>query len=73
MSFDAEDRSRTFDLRIQALLRDTNAPGLRVRVTAAGAKSYVFEAKLKRQTIRRTIGHEAAAPGRVDAAAAGID
>ena len=42
--------------KAQAFLRDTKAPGLRVRVTAAGAKSYVFEAKLNRQTIRRTIG-----------------
>jgi integrase len=40
----------------QAFMRDTKAPGLRVRVTAAGAKSFVFEAKLNRQTIRRTIG-----------------
>lgn len=40
----------------QAFLRDREVPGLRVRVTAAGAKSYVFEAKLNRQTIRRTIG-----------------
>ena len=40
----------------QAFLRDSKAPGLRVRVTAAGAKSFVFEAKLNRQTIRRTIG-----------------
>ena len=40
----------------QSFLRDSAAPGLRVRVTAAGAKSYVFEAKLNRQTIRRTIG-----------------
>ena len=40
----------------QAFVRDTQAPGLRIRVTAAGAKSYVFEAKLNRQTIRRTIG-----------------
>ena len=40
----------------QAFLRDSKAPGLRVRVTAAGSKSYVFEAKLNRQTIRRTIG-----------------
>lgn len=40
----------------QSFLRDAAAPGLRVRVTAAGAKSYVFEAKLNRQTIRRTIG-----------------
>lgn len=42
--------------KVQAFLRDAKAPGLRVRVTAAGAKSYVFEAKLNRQTIRRTIG-----------------
>jgi integrase len=42
--------------KTQVFLRDTKAPGLRVRVTAAGAKSFVFEAKLNRQTIRRTIG-----------------
>ncbi|TWO70091.1 integrase family protein [Caenimonas sedimenti] len=40
----------------QAFLRDRKAPGLRVRVTGAGAKSFVFEAKLGRDTIRRTIG-----------------
>ena len=40
----------------QAFMRDSQAPGLRVRVTAAGAKSFVYEAKLNRQTIRRTIG-----------------
>lgn len=40
----------------QAFMRDSEAPGLRVRVTSAGAKSFVFEAKLNRQTIRRTIG-----------------
>lgn len=42
--------------KLQAFLRDTKSPGLRVRVTANGAKSFVFEGKLKRQTIRRTIG-----------------
>ncbi len=42
--------------KTQAFLRDAKAPGLRVRVTAGGAKSYVFEAKLNRQTVRRTIG-----------------
>jgi hypothetical protein len=42
--------------KAQTFLRDIKAPGLPMRVTAAGAKSYVFEAKLKRQTIRRTIG-----------------
>src|SRR5690606_22915834 len=40
----------------QAFLRDALAPSLRVRVTAAGAKSFVFEGKLNRKTIRRTIG-----------------
>ena len=42
--------------KAQAFMRDAKAPGLRVRVTTAGAKSFVFEAKLNRQTIRRTIG-----------------
>ena len=42
--------------KLQAFLRDKKTPGLRVRVTAAGAKSYVFEGKLNRQTIRQTIG-----------------
>jgi integrase len=46
----------------QIFLRDTKAPGLRVRVTPAssknpdGVKAFVFEAKLNRQNIRRTIG-----------------
>jgi len=44
------------DIKAQAFLRDSKAPGLRVRVTNTGAKSFVFEAKLNRQTIRRTIG-----------------
>lgn len=42
--------------KAQAFLRDAESPGLRVRVTTSGAKSFVFEAKLNRQTIRRTIG-----------------
>jgi len=42
--------------KAQAFLRDTKAPALRVRVTANGAKSFVFEAKLNRETVRRTIG-----------------
>lgn len=42
--------------KLQAFLRDTKAPSLRVRVTAAGARAYVFESKLNRRTIRRTIG-----------------
>ena len=44
------------DGKQQAFMRDSEAPGLRVRVTSAGAKSFVYEAKLDRQTIRRTIG-----------------
>lgn len=40
----------------QAFLRDTKAPGLRVRVTASGAKAFIFETKLNRETIRHTIG-----------------
>ena len=39
----------------QAFLWDTDAPRLAVRATA-GAKSFIFESKLNRQTIRRTIG-----------------
>ena len=48
--------------KTQVFMRDTKAPGLRVRATPAsaknpsGIKAFVFEAKLNRQTIRRTIG-----------------
>jgi len=42
--------------KAQAFLRDSKAPGLRVRVTAAGAKSFVFESKVKGKTYRTTIG-----------------
>ena len=48
--------------KTQVFLRDSKAPGLRVRATAPstknpkGLKAYVYEAKLNRQTIRRTIG-----------------
>ena len=42
--------------KAQAFLRDRKAPTLKVRVTSSGAKAFVFEAKLGRQTIRRTIG-----------------
>ncbi len=40
----------------QVFLRDTKSPSLRVRATNGGARSFVFEAKLNRKTIRRTIG-----------------
>ncbi len=48
--------------KAQVFLRDTKAPGLRVRATPTssknpnGVKAFVFEAKLNRQNIRRTIG-----------------
>ena len=42
--------------KTQIFLRDGKTPGLRVRATIGGAKSFVFEAKLRRETIRRTIG-----------------
>ena len=56
MTAGAIERLTCPDGKQQAFMRDTEAPGLRVRVTVAGAKSFVYEAKLNRQTIRRTIG-----------------
>lgn len=50
------ERLRCPEGKAQAFLRDRKSPALRVRVTASGAKAFVFEAKLGRQTIRRTIG-----------------
>lgn len=41
--------------KTQAFLRDTESPRLAVRATR-GAKSFIFEAKLNRQTIRITLG-----------------
>lgn len=40
----------------QAFLRDTLVKGLMVRVTKSGAKSYVFERRFNKKTIRLTIG-----------------
>jgi integrase len=42
--------------RQQAFLWDSEAIGLAVRVTASGAKSFIFESKLNRKTIRITLG-----------------
>lgn len=50
------ERLRCPEGKSQAFLRDRKAPALRVRVTASGNKAFVFETKLGRQTIRRTIG-----------------
>lgn len=43
----------------QAFLRDSEVPTLALRATPAGAKAYVFEAKLHRRTVRVTIGDPA--------------
>jgi hypothetical protein len=40
----------------QVFLRDTTVPGLAVRCTAAGTKSFVFESKLNRRSMRVTLG-----------------
>ena len=40
----------------KAFLRDKDVTGLRVRVTANGAKSFVYEAKLNGNAISRTLG-----------------
>ena len=40
----------------QAFLWDTDAPGLAIRATANGAKSYIFQGKLNAVSIRVTIG-----------------
>jgi integrase len=40
----------------QSIYQDGKTPGLGLRVTAAGSKSYIFETKLNNKTIRITIG-----------------
>lgn len=40
----------------QALYWDTKQPGLGLRVTSGGKRTFIFEGKLGRQTIRMTIG-----------------
>ena len=40
----------------QCFLFDTESPRLAVRITASGKKTFIFETKLNRQTIRWTIG-----------------
>ena len=46
----------------QTIFWDAKAPGLGLRVTAAGSKSYVFETQLYGGTIRVTIGNAGAWP-----------
>lgn len=40
----------------QSIFWDGKTPGLGLRVTAAGAKSYIFETSLNGKTLRITIG-----------------
>ena len=40
----------------KAFLRDKDVTGLKVRVTANGVKSFVYEAKLNGKAISRTLG-----------------
>ena len=40
----------------QSIMWDAKTPGLGLRVTAAGARSYIFETRLEGKTIRITIG-----------------
>lgn len=42
--------------RSQAFLWDTEAPGLGLRATPNGAKSFIFQAKLNNETLRMTLG-----------------
>lgn len=44
------------DGKQQSIYRDRKTPGLGLRVTASGAKSYIFETSLHGKTIRITIG-----------------
>lgn len=40
----------------QSIMWDAKTPGLGLRVTAADARSYIFETRLEGKTIRITIG-----------------
>lgn len=50
------DRLVCPDGKDQVFLRDALVPGLRVRVSSRGAKSFVFERKVGEKTIRKSLG-----------------
>ena len=50
------DDYRCEDGKQQSFLWDATAPGLALRATANGAKTYVFQSKLNNQAIRIRIG-----------------
>ena len=56
LSEDVIDRLKCPAGVLKAFLRDKDVTGLRVRVTAKGAKSFVYEAKLNGKAISRTLG-----------------
>jgi integrase len=56
LTADALERLACRPGRKQDFLPDAKGNGLKVRVTAAGAKSFVFEQKVGRETVRWTIG-----------------
>jgi integrase len=57
--------------KTQSIFRDAKTPGLAVRVTANGARSYIFESRLFGKTLRITIGSVKAWPlGQAQAEAA---
>lgn len=53
-------KSRSGKVVNQLFIWDTEGPGLAVRVTASGSKSFIFQGKLDNATIRQTIGSCAA-------------
>lgn len=50
------DEFRCPEGKAQAFMWDAKAPGLALRVTANGARSYVFQGRFNGQTLRQTIG-----------------
>jgi integrase len=53
------DRIKNFDCKVgkaQSLHWDSNAPGLALRVTANGARAYVFQSRYQGVALRMTIG-----------------
>lgn len=55
-AFECGINPKTNELKSQSFLWDTSAPGLGLRVTKNGAKSYIFQAKLGGEGIRLSIG-----------------
>jgi integrase len=50
------DGHRCTEGKSQSFLWDSNTPGLGLRVTASGAKAYIFQGKIHGSTVRVTIG-----------------